>query len=108
MDDRLYALALLAVGAGFALFFFVTMGPPFVADPDLLGAFAAGFVNPYSTGYSVDTICCWVLLAILVVRERGRVRGGWLCLLLGVVPGVATGLALYLYLRSRPPTTEAS
>ncbi|MEM9069766.1 MAG: DUF2834 domain-containing protein [Myxococcota bacterium] len=101
MSDRLFAVALLAVGAGFAVFFVITMGPPFVANPDVVGAFAAGFVNPYATGYSVDTVCCWLLLAILVVRERSKVRHGWVCLLLGIVPGVATGFALYLYLRSR-------
>ena len=48
-------------------------------------------------------LLCWVILAIWVLFERQRyqVRGGWLALLLGVVPGVAVGFALYLLMRQR-------
>ncbi|WP_372638275.1 DUF2834 domain-containing protein [Alcanivorax jadensis] len=44
-----------------------------------------------------------MVLAIWVVFERQRyqIRGGWLALLLGVVPGVAVGFALYLLMRQR-------
>lgn len=99
MPDRLYFALLALVGGGFAVAFFVLCAPPVVDDPDVLGAFAAGFVNPFSSGYALDAICCWVVLAIWVAKER--VRWGWVALVVGVVPGVATGFALYLFLRRR-------
>jgi len=59
--------------------------------PHLLcaGAFSAGFVNPYSSGYSADVILCWVTLVIWVMYEAKvySVKYGWICLVLGVVPG---------------------
>ena len=74
-------------------------------QPDILAAFGAGFVNPYSSGYSADVIACWLILAIWVVYEaKSRsVRHGWVCLVVGVVPGVATGFAAYLLLRAKGP-----
>ncbi len=101
MNKSIYAGLLALLGLGFAVFFFVTMGPPFFANPDLPGAALAGFVNPYSTGYAVDTIACWVLLLVWVVYERKKVKHGWVAILLGIVPGVATGIALYLFLRMK-------
>jgi Terpene cyclase DEP1 len=76
--------------------------PPLVADPDVIGALLAGFVNPYAAGYALDAITCWLILAVWVVHEaRARgIRHGWIALLLGLVPGVATGLACYLIVRS--------
>ena len=70
---------------------------------DLVGAFAAGFVNPYASGYSTDTLMCWAILSAWIIYERQRfgVRHGWWCIVLGVVPGVAVGFALYLLLRMR-------
>jgi hypothetical protein len=81
--------------------------PPLVGDPDILGAFAAGFVNPYSSGYSTDVIVCWLILAAWVAFEaKSRsVKHGWVCLALGVIPGVAVGLAAYLLIRSRQVET---
>ena len=98
-----FVSALILAGGGFALFFIFYVLPPLIANPDIVGAFAAGFVNPYSTGYSVDVILCWVILAVWVVyeRQRYRVRFGWVALVLGIVPGVATGFALYLLLRMK-------
>ena len=58
MLRNIYIALLLTLGFGFAAFFFITMGPSFIADPDIIGAFSAGFVNVYSTGYSVDVFCC--------------------------------------------------
>ena len=79
------------------------MIPPLVANPDIWGAFAAGFVNPYSSGYSTDVLVCWFVLAVWVVYEAKAysIRHGWICLLIGIVPGVAVGFALYLLLRSK-------
>jgi len=77
--------------------------PSLVANLDVVGAFAAGFVNPYASGYSTDVIVCWGILAAWVAYEARAysVKHGWICLVLGVVPGVAVGLALYLLVRSK-------
>ncbi|WP_353254415.1 DUF2834 domain-containing protein [Salinisphaera sp. PC39] len=68
-----------------------------------MGAFAAGFVNPYASGYSTDVLFCWAILAAWVAYEAKKysVRNGWVCLLLGIVPGVAVGFAMYLLLRAK-------
>ena len=97
MAKRIFQVAVALVGIGFAIAFVVLCVPPFVAEPDLLGAFGAGFVNPYASGYSLDTVCCWLVLAIWVIYER--IPWGWSVLIIGIVPGVATGFALYLLLR---------
>ncbi len=92
---------LIGVALAFSLIFCVVVLPPLFADPTIPGAFAAGFVNPYAAGYSTDVIFCWFALAIWVVHEARTysVRYGWVCLALGVVPGVAVGFPLYLILR---------
>ncbi|MDA0278897.1 MAG: DUF2834 domain-containing protein [Proteobacteria bacterium] len=62
----------------------------------------AGFVNPYSTGYSAGVLFCWAALATWVFYQSKAldVKHGWICLLLGVFPGVAVGFPLYLVLRN--------
>lgn len=101
MSRSAFEITLYVLGIGFALAFGWLCIPPFMQDPDVLGAFAAGFVNPYSSGYATDAVMCWCVLAAWVVyeaRNRG-VRHGWVALLLGAAPGVATGFAVYLLLR---------
>ncbi|MBY0581525.1 MAG: DUF2834 domain-containing protein [Sphingomonas sp.] len=90
------ALAFLAV-------FVAVVMPPLIAHPDIAGAFAAGFVNPYASGYSADTLACWVILSAWILYERHThgIRHGWVCIVLGMVPGVAVGFALYLLIRIR-------
>ena len=90
------------IGLAFLALFCVVVVPPLMADGDILGAFAAGFVNPYASGYSSDVIACWLILAVWVAFEATSksVKHGWICVLLGVMPGVAVGLAAYLVLRS--------
>ena len=102
MSEKQFRVAIIVVALAFTALFSVVVVPPLLRNPDILGAFGAGFVNPYSSGYSADVIACWLILAIWVVFEaRSRsVRHGWVCLALGVVPGVAVGLAGYLLLRS--------
>lgn len=102
MSEQAFKLVVSAIGIGFALFFVVTVVPPLVENPDVIGAAMAGFVNPYAAGYATDTILCWFVLAVWVIYEASNrdVKHGWLCLLIGVVPGVASGFALYLVLRS--------
>lgn len=101
MPLSLFKGLLVLLGAGFALAFAFIVIPPLVESGDIIGGFAAGFVNPYASGYALDTLTCWGVLALWVFYERKRygVRHGWISLVLGVAPGVATGFALYLLLR---------
>ena len=103
MSERQFRMTLILLALGFTAFFSVVVVPPLIDSPDILGAFGAGFVNPYSSGYSADVIACWLILAAWVLFEAKSesVKHGWLCLVVGVVPGVAVGLAAYLLVRSR-------
>lgn len=103
MHTTVYKTLLILLALGFALAFSVTVIPPLLAKPDLIGAALAGFVNPYAAGYATDAIMSWCVLAVWVwyeARTQGM-RHGWIALLLGVAPGVATGLAVYLLMRLR-------
>jgi hypothetical protein len=101
VSPSLFKTFVVAIGVSFAAAFTYVVVPPLLDSGDIVGGFAAGFVNPYATGYALDTIACWCVLAVWVAYERSRyrVRHGWLALVLGVAPGVATGFALYLVLR---------
>ncbi len=103
MNQRSFHLACIAIALVFTALFSVIVIPALLQDKDLLGAFAAGFVNPYATGYSIDVLLCWATLAVWVIFDikAHAVRHGWICLVLGFVPGVAVGFPLYLVLRSR-------
>lgn len=103
MSRANFTLLLWILGLGFALSFAAVVMPAALRDGDVIAGFAAGFVNPYAAGYAIDAILCWCVLAAWVIyeaRERG-VRHGWIALVLGVVPGVATAFAFYLLLRMR-------
>lgn len=110
MTARQFTLAMYAVAVGFTAFFAAVVIPALVEDPNIFDAFAAGFDNPFAAGYSTDVILCWVALAIWVAYEAKalNVRKGWICLALGVVPGVAVGLPLYIVMRHRQLATDAS
>lgn len=101
MNVRLFSIIVAVMALIFTAFFFVSVVPALLADFDVLAAFAAGFVNPYSSGYSADVIVCWFILATWVWFEKAeyRVRNGWVCLIVGIVPGVAVGFAAYLIMR---------
>lgn len=103
MSKSLYHGCLMALALGFSLFFITTIGPALLNDPNIIAAIMAGFVNPFASGYSTDVILCWVVLMLWVVYEARayQIKGGWVCLLLGLVPGVVVGLALYLIVRDR-------
>ena len=100
MNETLFKICLAGVALAFCTIFAVVVIPALFENPDILAAFAAGFVNPFAAGYSADVFACYAVLLLWVLHERREVRYGWLCLVLGVVPGVAVGLALYLILRS--------
>ncbi len=110
MSEPAFKLILLLAAAFFTAFFAWVVVPPLIEDPDVVAAFAAGFVNPYSSGYSTDVLVCWVILAAWVAYEAKAysVRKGWVCLVLGVVPGVAVGFALYLLVRAKQVREVAS
>lgn len=103
MSTQIYRWILLSLAVGFAIAFSVLVVPPLLNSGDVLGAASAGFVNPYASGYALDAIFCWMVLAAWVLHEarHAGIRHGWIALLLGVVPGVATGFAVYLLLRLR-------
>lgn len=109
METRLFRGLIAAVGAGFALAFCGVVIPGLIAQPDVFAAFGAGFVNPFASGYAMDTIACWCALTIWVLHERKArgVRHGWIAIALGVVPGVATGLCVYLLLRMKHDASPA-
>ena len=103
MNTLAYRLSLFALAAGFTVAFALICIPPFLENPDIIGAFAAGFVNPYSSGYALDIFFPWGVLAVWVLHEWRAlgIRHGWVALALGVVPGVAVGFAAYLLIRLR-------
>ena len=98
-----YLSALGIVGIGFAAYFFITLGPLLIENPDVLAAFKAGYANPYAAGFATDATACWFVLAAWVIYEKFEkgIKHGWIALLIGLVPGVATAFALYLVMRMR-------
>lgn len=108
MNEKQFRFAIVLVALAFTALFCVVVVPPLIEVPDIPAAFAAGFVNPYASGYSADVIACWLVLVIWVVYEaKSRsMKHGWICLVLGVVPGVVVGLAAYLLLRSNQLETH--
>jgi len=103
MSTSVFERLVLTLGILFALAFMIIVVPPLVQSGDVIGAFAAGFVNPYSSGYSLDVILCALILFVWILYERKSrgIRHGWIAIPLSFVPGVATGFAVYLVLRSR-------
>lgn len=103
MSKTVFEAIVLVLGIAFAIAFAVIVIPPLLQSGDVIGAFAAGFVNPFSSGYSLDTIFCGLILLVWVVYERQSlgIKHGWVAVPLSFVPGVATAFAVYLILRMR-------
>lgn len=101
MSEKAFRIGLWLLALGFAAAFAFLCIPPLIENPDIVGAFGAGFVNPYSSGYAIDAIMCWWVLTLWVIYEARNkgLRYGWVAVLLGLVPGVATGFAVYLLIR---------
>ncbi len=106
MKEKTFKISLSLIAIIFTVIFCILIIPPLIENPDIIGAFAAGFVNPYASGYSTDVFCCWAILLVWVIYESPKVKYGWVCLLLGIVPGVAVGLALYLIIRTNQLKTK--
>ena len=101
MSPNTFRISLIVLAVMFTVAFMVICIPPLIENPDVIGAFAAGFVNPYASGYALDIFFTWGVLAAWVFYEAKAkgIRHGWVALVLGVVPGVAVGFAVYLLLR---------
>jgi len=110
MHPSLFSILLVAIALAFSLAFGIVVVPPLLQSGDVLGAFAAGFVNPYASGYALDTISCWCVLTVWVIHEARHkgIKHGWIAVLLGVAPGVATGWAVYLLLRQKQEQAQAA
>jgi hypothetical protein len=103
MSETIFKALLGFLAGGFAVALVLLCGPAFVGNPDLPSAIAGGFVNPYASAYALDAITCWCVLAgwVLYEARSKQMRHGWIALVLGILPGVATGFAVYLLLRLR-------
>ena len=102
MNETTFKYAMYSIALAFTLIFCVVVVPPLIENPNVIKALAAGFVNPFASGYSSDVILCWITLAVWVIYESKvyAVKKGWICLVLGLFPGVAVGFPLYLVLRN--------
>lgn len=109
MNEKTFKLSLALFAAIFLAVFIFYVSPNALADGDIIGSFAAGFVNPYATGYSIDVIMCWFIMSAWILYERQQYgyKYGYLCIALGMMPGAAVGFALYLYLRMKQQTPQA-
>ena len=72
MNQRIYISLLALIAVLFSGFFVLTVVPALAVDWDIVSAFAAGFVNPFASGYSVDVILCWCILAVWIIYERSN------------------------------------
>lgn len=103
MTKTTFECLVIFLGVTFTIIFTVIVAPAMIVSRDVIGAFAAGFVNPFSTGYSLDAIICAFILITWMLYERSslNIRYGWVVIPLSFMPGVATAFAAYLILRSR-------
>lgn len=103
MSKTTFEYLVIFFGAMFTIAFTLIVMPALIESRDVIGAFAAGFVNPFSTGYSLDAIICAFILITWVLYERSslNIRYGWVVIPLSFAPGVATAFAAYLIIRSR-------
>ena len=87
MSEKAFEITSIGIKIFFTLLFFVIVVPALISDFDIIGAFSARFVNPYTSSYSADVILCWVALAVWVTYEAKvySVRHGWIRLVLGAV-----------------------
>lgn len=103
MSKSVFEGLVAGLGVAFAIAFCIIVVPPLLESGDVIGAFAAGFVNPFSTGYSLDVFLCAAILFVWIIYERSAqgIKHGWIAIPLSFAPGVATGFAAYLIIRSR-------
>ncbi len=102
MTQRSFKAGLIALAALFTVLFVVILAPA-VGDLTLGKAIDDMFASPAASGVSTDVLLTYAVLALWVVYEAiaKNVRRGWIALVLGAVPGVTVGLAVYLMIRMR-------
>lgn len=102
MSQRTFIYIIGAIGFAFTIAFAILVMPSLLKDLSIATALSAGFVNPYSTGFSLDTLSSWLVLTVWIIYEArfSGIRHGWIAVLLGLIPGTATGFAFYLILRT--------
>lgn len=108
MSQRAFVYIIGAIGLAFTLVFAILVMPSLLKDLSIATALSSGFVNPYSTGFSLDTLSSWLVLTVWIIYEArsSGIRHGWIAILLGLIPGTATGFAVYLILRTMQIGTE--
>lgn len=102
MNKRTFISIIAIIALGFTIAFSVIVGPHLIQSLDVVGAITAGFVNPYASGFALDTLTSWLVLSVWILYEakNKNIKHGWIAILLGLVPGTATGFACYLLLRT--------
>ena len=102
MTQRAFIYIIGAIGLAFTIAFALLVMPSLLKDFSIAIALSEGFVNPYSTGFSLDTLSSWLVLTVWIIYEArsSGIRYGWVAILLGLIPGTATGFAFYLILRT--------
>jgi uncharacterized membrane protein len=110
MSNTVFKACLMLAALLFTIIFCFLVIPALIESPNIIEAFAAGFVNPFAAGYSTDVFFCWFVLAVWVWFEASShaIKHGWVCLVLGVVPGVAVGFSLYLLIRHSQLTARST
>ncbi len=103
MNKQLFEIICAVAALSFTIAFCAVVVPPLWDSGDIWGALAAGFVNPYASGYSLDVLFSAFVLIIWIVYDRAafNVRYGWVAIPICLVPGVAPALAIYLIIRGR-------
>ena len=102
MTQRTFIYIIAAIGLAFTIAFAILVMPSLLKDLSIVTALSAGFANPYSTGFSLDTLSSWLVLTMWIIYEArsSGIKHGWIAILLGLIPGTATGFAVYLILRT--------
>lgn len=108
MSTKIFKALISFWGLIFAISLAVVCIPPLLKNPDVISAVMAGFVNPFSTGYALDAIFSGLVLSTWIIYEAKakKIKHGWVCILLCLVPGVATALAVYILLRMKHEATK--
>ena len=103
MDRRIFEAVCALAAISFTVAFCAVVVPPLLDSGDVFGALAAGFVNPYASGYSLDVFFSAFVLIAWIIYERAalKIRHGWIAIPICFVPGVAPALATYLIIRGR-------
>lgn len=103
MTDTRFRYALWSLAIGFTIAFCAICVPPLMRDFDPVGAALDGFVNPFAAGYATDILFTYAVLAVWIFYDAtvNGIRKGWIALPIGLVPGVAAGLAVYLLMRTK-------